>query len=89
MPEDLEAFRSTQLLFPVREGAADAVVAPVVAEDKELPDGRVLAQGLASKIRSMAEGGDGSDAPLLTKAIRDLEAAKKTKVYSYSLVKIK
>jgi hypothetical protein len=55
-----------------------------------LSDGRVQARGLAARILSMGgSGGEGSDAPLQTRALRELEAAKKSKVYSHSLVKIR
>lgn len=59
-----------------------------VGEAKGVSEGRLLAQSVGQRIRALAEGDDGG-APLQTKAIRDLEAARRSKVYSHTLIRVK
>ena len=55
-------------------------------EDKDDPsDSRLLLRSLASRLKS----GGVEDAPLTTKALRDLEKAKKEKVYARTIVRVR
>lgn len=89
LPSESDGSTSSLLLRQVDGSGEDSVLGINDVEDMSAArlDSKLLAQHFAAKQR--AGGGEATEPPLLTNAIRQLEKAKKQLVYSTCVVRIR